>query len=410
MSTRRWSSHDVGRRSRGRPATSRTRRWWSRLRRRPPTPAPRPRTPVGPGAQAALRTWCSASNVHRAGEQRRSRRPSSRRAGRPARISGSASRCRSRAAPTRSIRTARPSSARRRAALPCSTCEAVRAGRRPIWRTRALTASIFTDSFTYPSVNVIAKVPGRDPKLRDEYVLFSAHQDHDGERYTVNGDNIWNGADDNATTSVALLAIGRAMAASPGRRSALFIWHGSEERGLMGSRWYVKHPTVPLKSIVACLNGDMMGRNDPKTAALLGALPPHRNSPELVDMAHAANKAVSQFVVDSSWDDPNHREGWYYRSDHLPYARAGDSRAVLHHAAAPGLPHAVRQSGSDRRREAHEDDAVDVRDRPRRWPKPTRRRRWIRRSSSIGAATLREITADRSAALADVSRDASVRS
>jgi hypothetical protein len=186
-----------------------------------------------------------------------------------------------------------------------------------------LTASIFTDSFTYPSVNVIAKVPGRDPKLRDEYVLFSSHQDHDGERYTVNGDNIWNGADDNATTSVALLAIGRAMSASPGRRSALFIWHGSEERGLMGSRWYVKHPIVPLKQIVACLNGDMMGRNDPKTAALLGALPPHRNSPELVDMAHAANKAVSQFEVDSSWDDPNHREGWYYRSDHLPYARAG---------------------------------------------------------------------------------------
>jgi hypothetical protein len=189
------------------------------------------------------------------------------------------------------------------------------------------TTAIFTDSFTYPSVNVVAKVPGRDPSLRDEYVLFSAHQDHDGERYAVTRDGvtdrIWNGADDNATTSVALLAIGRAMAASPGRRSALFVWHGAEERGLMGSRWYVKHPTVPLKSIVAVLNGDMMGRNDPKTAALLGALPPHRNSPELVDIAHAANTAVSQFVVDSSWDDPNHRERWYYRSDHLPYARAG---------------------------------------------------------------------------------------
>ena len=184
-------------------------------------------------------------------------------------------------------------------------------------------ATIFTDSFTYPSVNVIAKIPGRDPKLRDEYVLFSSHQDHDGERYTVNGDKIWNGADDNATTSVALLAIGRAFAASPGRRSALFIWHGAEERGLMGSRWYVKHPVIALKQIVACLNGDMMGRNDPKVAALLGALPPHRNSPELVDMAHAANKAVSQFEIDSSWDDPNHREGWYYRSDHLPYARNG---------------------------------------------------------------------------------------
>ncbi len=186
-----------------------------------------------------------------------------------------------------------------------------------------LVASIFTDSFQYPSVNVIAKVPGRDPALASQYVLFSAHQDHDGERYAVNGDDIWNGADDNASTAVALLAIGRAVSASPFRRSALFIWHGSEERGLMGSRWYVKHPIIPLASIVACLNGDLIGRNDPTTAALLGALPPHRNSPELVDMALAANKSVSNFVVDSSWDDPNHREGWYYRSDHLPYARAG---------------------------------------------------------------------------------------
>ena len=186
-----------------------------------------------------------------------------------------------------------------------------------------LVASIFTDSFTYPSVNVVAKVAGRDPKLRDEHVLFSAHQDHDGVRYSVNGDNIWNGADDNATTAVALLAIGRAMAAQPPRRSTLFIWHGAEERGLMGSRWYVKHPTIPLTSIVAVLNGDMMGRNDPKTAALLGAVPPHRNSPEFVQIAQDANAAVSQFVIDSSWDDPEHREGWYYRSDHLPYARAG---------------------------------------------------------------------------------------
>lgn len=186
-----------------------------------------------------------------------------------------------------------------------------------------MAASIVTDTFTYPSVNVVAKVPGRDATLRNEYVLFSAHQDHDGERFPVNGDRIWNGADDNATTAVALLAIARAMVAQPGRRSALFIWHGAEERGLMGSRWYVKHPTVPLTSIVACLNGDMMGRNDPGTAALLGAVGPHRNSPELVQLALDANQKVTKFTIDSSWDDPQHREGWYYRSDHLPYARAG---------------------------------------------------------------------------------------
>jgi hypothetical protein len=193
----------------------------------------------------------------------------------------------------------------------------------PLGADARLVASIFTDSFQYPSVNIVAKVPGRDPALAGEYVLFSAHQDHDGVRYGVDGDDIWNGADDNASTAVALLAIGRAVSAAPLRRSALFIWHGSEERGLMGSRWYVAHPTVPLASIVACLNGDMIGRNDPDTAALLGATVPHRNSPELVDMALAANTNVTKFTIDSSWDDPQHREGWYYRSDHLAYARHG---------------------------------------------------------------------------------------
>jgi Zn-dependent M28 family amino/carboxypeptidase len=74
---------------------------------------------------------------------------------------------------------------------------------------------------------------------------------------------------------------------------------------------------------VACLNGDMIGRNDPDTAALLGATVPHRNSPELVETALAANSSVTKFTIDSSWDDPNHREGWYYRSDHLSYARNG---------------------------------------------------------------------------------------
>ncbi len=186
-----------------------------------------------------------------------------------------------------------------------------------------LRANLVVESFQYPSVNVVARVTGSDPALASQHVLFSAHQDHDGVRYPVDGDSIWNGADDNATTSVALLAIGRAFVADPGRRSALFVWHGSEERGLMGSRWYVKNPTVPLESIVATLNGDMMGRNHPDTAALLGAVPPHRNSEGLVELALEANGATAGFVVDHSWDDPEHREGWYYRSDHLPYARSG---------------------------------------------------------------------------------------
>jgi Zn-dependent M28 family amino/carboxypeptidase len=164
-------------------------------------------------------------------------------------------------------------------------------------------------------------VRGTDPALRDEYVLFSSHQDHDGVRYEVNGDAIWNGADDNGTTSVALLAIARAFVAQPGRRSALFVYHGAEERGLLGSNYHSRNPVVPLEKIVAVLNGDMLGRNHPDSASLMGIQPPHRNSTELVAMALEANNATGRFALDSIWDRPNHPEGWYFRSDHLPYAR-----------------------------------------------------------------------------------------
>ncbi len=211
---------------------------------------------------------------------------------------------------------ARPTGAPPTLWLPRSMLDAVR---RPGQR---LVAELSTESFVYPSVNVVAVAPGADAALRGEHVLFSGHQDHDGTRVAVNGDSIWNGADDNVTTSVALLAIGRAFARQPGRRSALFVWHGAEERGLLGSRWFVRHSTVPRDSIVAVLNGDMLGRNHPDSAALLGSLPPHRSSGELVAMAERANARVSRFLLDTAWDSPTHPEGWYFRSDHLPYACA----------------------------------------------------------------------------------------
>jgi len=188
---------------------------------------------------------------------------------------------------------------------------------------KRLVAELRYESFVYPGVNVVARVPGTDARLREEHVLFSGHQDHDGTRYAIDGDSIWNGADDNATVSVALLAIGRAFAERPGPRSALFVWHGAEERGLLGSRWYASRPTVPKASIVAVLNADMIGRNHPDSAALLGVVGQHRNSPALAAMAFEANRRVTRFVVDTTWDATTHPEGWYFRSDHLPYARAG---------------------------------------------------------------------------------------
>jgi hypothetical protein len=73
--------------------------------------------------------------------------------------------------------------------------------------------------------------------------------------------------------------------------------------------------------MAAVLNGDMIGRNHPDTASILGVQPPHRNSTALVQLALEANQRTAKFVLDSLWDRPTHPEGWYFRSDHLPYAR-----------------------------------------------------------------------------------------
>ena len=185
------------------------------------------------------------------------------------------------------------------------------------------TLAIRLERFESPSVNVIGVLRGTDPVLRDEYVLYSSHQDANGVRLLVPGDSVLAGADDNGSVSVAQFAAARAFVAQRPKRSVLFVHHGDEERGLLGSRYHSAHPMVPLSRIVAVLNGDMIGRNHPDTATLLGAQPPHRNSSELVEMALQANAATGRFVLDTLWDRPTHSEGWYFRSDHLPYARLG---------------------------------------------------------------------------------------
>ena len=190
-----------------------------------------------------------------------------------------------------------------------------------LMRATQVDIEIRLERFTTPSLNIIGVVRGTDPVLRDEYVVFSSHQDANGVRLTLEGDSVHAGADDNATVSAALLAAARAFARQPGRRSVLFINHGAEERGLLGSRYHVSHPVVPLAQIVAVLNGDMIGRNHPDTASILGVQPPHRSSSDLVAMALRANEMTGRFVLDSLWDRPTHPEGWFFRSDHVPYAR-----------------------------------------------------------------------------------------
>jgi hypothetical protein len=199
----------------------------------------------------------------------------------------------------------------------------------------AINADIEVMSYLYPTVNVVATAAGTDPILKNEYVLYSGHHDHDGVWQSPGRDSIYNGADDNASVTVAMLAIGRAWVKYPGKRSALFVWHGAEERGLLGSKYYALHPTVKKEAIVAVLNGDMIGRNSIDSAALLGVIPPHRNSKLLVSLAMQANEQLTHFKVDTTWDQADHPERWYFRSDHLSYAQAGIPAimysSLLHH-------------------------------------------------------------------------------
>ena len=219
--------------------------------------------------------------------------------------------------------------------------------------------AIRLERFTTPSVNIIGVVRGTDPVLRNEFVVFSSHQDANGVRTTLEGDSVHAGADDNATVSAALLAAARAFVRQPGRRSVLFINHGAEERGLLGSRYHVAHPVVPLVQIVAVLNGDMIGRNHPDSASLLGVQPPHRSSSDLVALALRANEMTGRFVLDSLWDRPTHPEGWFFRSDHVPYARQ----------SIPSLMYSTNLH----------DDYHTPRDNPERidYPKLTRMAQWM---------------------------------
>ncbi len=189
--------------------------------------------------------------------------------------------------------------------------------------TASLKLNLMVSKYSYPSVNIAGIVEGTDAKLKGEYLLYSGHTDAHGIRNSIKGDSIFYGADDNGTVNVAMLANARAFVKNPAKRSVLFVIHGAEERGLLGSKYFSAKPTVPVKNIVAVLNGDMIGRNTPDSATILGARPPHRNSLDLVNMALAANKEGPKFKLDTTWDAVTHIEGWYFRSDHLPYARLG---------------------------------------------------------------------------------------
>ncbi|MEO0481525.1 MAG: M28 family peptidase [Planctomycetota bacterium] len=186
-------------------------------------------------------------------------------------------------------------------------------------------ASIEVTTEQAPAFNVCAILPGSDPQLRDEYVVIGSHLDHLGKR----GDTIYFGADDDGSGSTGLMAVAKAFAQNPVRpkRSILLLAFCGEENGLIGSRYYSDNPTVPLESMVAELQMDMIGRNEEGRQAgnetadenlnCLHLVGTQKLSNDLHALCMRLNEDRNNFAIE--FDE----EGVYSRSDHFNFARFG---------------------------------------------------------------------------------------
>ena len=173
------------------------------------------------------------------------------------------------------------------------------------------------------SENVLAFIEGSEKP--EEIIVISAHLDHVG----VNNGEIYNGADDDGSGTVALLEIAEAfkMAANAGKgpkRSILFLHVTGEEKGLLGSKYYTQNPTFPLANTVCNLNIDMIGRidarhkEDPNYVYLIGS---DKLSTELHTLSENINKKYMNINLDYKYNDENDPNRFYYRSDHYNFAK-----------------------------------------------------------------------------------------
>lgn len=168
--------------------------------------------------------------------------------------------------------------------------------------------------------NVVGILDGSDPGLKDQYVVFSAHMDHIGVGAPdENGDSIFNGADDDGSGTTAVTEIAKAMASlsTPPKRSLIFLLVSGEEKGLWGSEFYADHPSVPIDSIVADLNSDMVGRNWPDTIVAIGRQ--HSDLGQTLARVNQAHPELGMTAIDDLWPE----ESFYTRSDHFNFARKG---------------------------------------------------------------------------------------
>lgn len=175
--------------------------------------------------------------------------------------------------------------------------------------------------------NVIGFIEGTDEKLKNEYVFLTAHYDHIGQK----GEDIYNGADDNGSGTSSLLEIAQAFdeARDNGwgpRRSVVVMLVSGEEKGLLGSKYYVEHPVFPLENTIVDMNVDMVGRVDekhqdnPDYIYVIGA---DRLSSELHEINEQANQRFTQLELDYTYNEESDPNRYYYRSDHYNFAEKG---------------------------------------------------------------------------------------
>ncbi|HUG02015.1 MAG TPA: M28 family peptidase [Longimicrobiales bacterium] len=172
------------------------------------------------------------------------------------------------------------------------------------------------DDATAP--NVAGVLRGSDPELANTYLVFSAHMDHLGVGTPdETGDSIYNGADDDASGTSALLEIAEAFAAleTPPARSVMFLAVSGEEKGLLGSRWFSDHPTVPVESIVANVNIDMIARNAADSIVVIGQ--EYSSLGPLVRSIATGYPELGLTVADDLWPE----QRFFFRSDHFNFAR-----------------------------------------------------------------------------------------
>jgi Zn-dependent M28 family amino/carboxypeptidase len=182
------------------------------------------------------------------------------------------------------------------------------------------------------SANVIAKLPGNDPLLKNEYVVLSAHIDHLGIGEPINGDRIYNGAMDNASGSALLLDVASSLKKSPEKlkRSLLFLFVTGEEKGLLGSKYFAAHPTVDAKSMVADINVDMFLPIVPLKVLTVFGLAES-------DLGDSAREVAQAYGI-SVQPDPEPQRNIFIRSDQYNFIRHGIPALAMGVGVTPGSP------------------------------------------------------------------------